>query len=61
MNIFEGTCENPNNCDDDECTEHGYICGACASFILEEAIQGDGKGRYHGRNESCYANEVLTF
>jgi len=61
MNIFEGTCENPDNCENAECLEHGYICGVCASFIIEEAQPGEGEGRYHGRNESCYASEVLMF
>ena len=61
MNIFEGICENPDSCDDDECAEHGNVCGACSSFIIEESQPGDGEGRYHERNESCYASKILTF
>ena len=59
INIFEGTCENPDNCDNAECAEHGYICGACGSFIIEEAEIGDGEAYYHARNESCYASKLL--
>ena len=61
MNDYEETCENPDTCIDEECAEHGYLCGACGSYITEEAEKGDGEGRYHGRNESCYAHQILTF
>jgi len=44
-----------------ECIEHGDICGACGSFIIEEAEEGDGEARYHGRTESCYVARTLTF
>ena len=61
INIFKDTCENPDSCDNEECAEHGSICGACSSYIIEETEVGDGEAYYHGRNESCYATKLLIF
>jgi len=61
MNIYEGTCEDPDTCINAECSEHGYLCGVCGCYIIEEAEKGDGEGQYHGRNESCYTSQTLIF
>ena len=46
MNIFEDTCENPDSCDNEECAEHGSICGACSSYIIEETEMGNGEAYF---------------